>query len=308
LITCQTHDSIPADLVSNDSSRPRFSISQVSTLTASFADDVRVYAAGGLDAIGIWETKLPDGPDGEALEQLAASGLGAASAIPAVPSVLPLPLLPGPADPEERIDAICASIHRLAAFSPTAIVCLTGPAGDRDPAEARATVVGGLRTIAAEAEGAGMRMALEPFQLDGIESWSLINTIPDAVELIDEVGSPAFGIQFDVWHLWNTPDLLDHIDTHIHRFAGVHVNDWREPTRGWADRALPGQGAANVAAILGALDAAGWGGYYDLEIFSDNGAFGTAYPDSLWDADPAELVRQGRDSFARCWQERRVAA
>jgi sugar phosphate isomerase/epimerase len=308
LITCQTHDSIPADLVSNDSSRPRFSISQVSTLTASFADDVRVYAAGGLDAIGIWETKLPDGPDGEALEQLAASGLGAASAIPAVPSVLPLPLLPGPEDPEERIDAICASIHRLAAFSPTAIVCLTGPAGDRDPAEARATVVGGLRTIGAEAERAGMRMALEPFQLDGIESWSLINTIPDAVELIDEVGSPAFGIQFDVWHLWNTPDLLDHIDTHIHRFAGVHVNDWREPTRGWADRALPGQGAANVAAILGALDAAGWGGYYDLEIFSDNGAFGTAYPDSLWDVDPAELVRQARDSFARCWQERRVAA
>jgi sugar phosphate isomerase/epimerase len=308
LITCQTHDSIPADLVSNDSSRPRFSISQVSTLTTSFADDVRVYAEGGLDAIGIWETKLPDGPDDEALEQLAASGLGAASAIPAVPSVLPLPLLPGPEDPRERIDAICASIRRLAAFRPTAIVCLTGPAGARDPAEARATVVGGLRTIAAEAERAGMRMALEPFQLDGIESWSMINTIPDAVELIDEVGSPAFGIQFDVWHLWNTPDLLDHIDTHIHRFAGVHVNDWREPTRGWADRALPGQGAANVAAILGALDAAGWGGYYDLEIFSDNGAFGTAYPDSLWDVDPAELVRQARDSFARCWQERRVAA
>ena len=308
MITCQTHDSIPAVLVSNDSSRPRFSISQVSTLTASFADDVRTYAASGLDAIGIWETKLPEGPDDEALEQLAASGLGAASAVPAVPSVLPLLLLPGPEDPQERVDAICASIHRLAAFGPTAIVCLTGPAGDRDPDDARETVVGGLRTIAHEAEGAGMRMALEPFQREGIESWSLINTIPDAVELIDEVGSPAFGIQFDMWHLWNTPDLLDHIDTHIHRFAGVHVNDWREPTRGWADRALPGHGTANVAAVLGALDAAGWGGYYDLEIFSDNGAFGTAYPDSLWDVDPAELVRQARESFARCWQERRVAA
>jgi sugar phosphate isomerase/epimerase len=308
LITCQTHDSIPRVLVSNDSSRPRFSISQVSTLTASFADDVRTYAAGGLDAIGIWETKLPEGPDDDALEQLAASGLGAASAVPAVPSVLPLPLLPGPEDPQERVDAICASIHRLAAFGPTAIVCLTGPAGDRDPDDAHATVVDGLRTIAHEAEHAGMRMALEPFQREGIESWSLINTIPDAVELIDEVGSPAFGIQFDVWHLWNTPDLLDHIDTHIHRFAGVHLNDWREPTRGWADRALPGHGTANVAAVLGALDAAGWGGYYDLEIFSDNGAFGTAYPDSLWDVDPAELVRQAMESFARCWQERRVAA
>ena len=308
MITCQTHDTIPADLVSNDPSRPRFSISQVSTLTASFADDVRVYAAGGLDAIGIWEMKLGDGPDTESLERFAASGLGAASAVPEVPSVLSLPLLPGPDDPQERIEAVCASIHRLAAFGPTAIVCITGPAGERDPDEARALVIDGLRTIGAEAERAGMRMALEPFQLEGIEDWSLVNTIPDAVELIDEVGSPAFGIQFDVWHLWNTPNLLDEIERHIHRFAGVHVNDWREPTRGWADRALPGHGAASLAAILGALDAAGWGGYYDMEIFSDNGAFGTAYPDSLWDADPAELVRQGRDSFARCWQERRVAA
>jgi len=308
LITCQTHDTIPPVLVSNDPSRPRFSISQVSTLTASFADDVRVYAAGGLDAIGIWEMKLGDGPDDEALEQFAASGLGAASAVPTVPSVLPLPLLPGPEDPQERVDAICASIHRLAAFGPSAIVCVTGPAGDRDPDDAHELVVGGLRTVGAEAERAGMRMALEPFQREGIEDWSLVNTIPEAVELIDEVGSPAFGIQFDVWHLWNTPDVLDEIERHIHRFAGVHVNDWREPTRGWADRALPGYGTANLAAILGALDAAGWGGYYDMEIFSDNGAFGTAYPDSLWDVDPAELVRHGKESFARCWQERRVAA
>ena len=308
MITCQTHDTIPADLVSNDPSRPRFSISQVSTLTASFADDVRVYAAGGLDAIGIWEMKLGDGPT----TRRSSSSPQAASA-------------PPPQCPKSRRFSRCRccrartirrsgsrpSAHRSTGspqFAPTAIVCLTGPAGDRDRDEARALAVDGLRTIAAEAERAGMRMALEPFQLEGIENWSLVNTIPDAVELIDEVGSPAFGIQFDVWHLWNTPDLLDEIERHIHRFAGVHVNDWREPTRGWADRALPGHGAANLAAILGALDAAGWGGYYDMEIFSDNGAFGTAYPDSLWDADPAELVRQGRESFARCWQERRVAA
>jgi sugar phosphate isomerase/epimerase len=307
LITCQTHDTIPPVVV-RAQSQPRFSISQVSTLTASFAEDVSVYAAAGLDGIGIWEMKLGAGPDTEALEQLAASGLGAASAVPEIPSVLPLPNLPGPDDPAERIDAVCASIHRLAAFRPTAVVCLTGPAGDRDPDEARATVIDGLRTIGAEAERAGIRMALEPFQREGIEEWSIPNTITDAVELIDEVGSPALGVQFDVWHLWNTPNLLDEIERHIHRFAAVHLNDWREPTRGWADRALPGDGVADVATILGALDAAGWGGYYDLEIFSDNGAFGTAYPDSLWDVDPAELVRRGRDSFVRCWQERRVAA
>ena len=57
-----------------------------------------------------------------------------------------------------------------------------------------------------------------------------------------------------------------------------------------------------------ALDDAGWDGYYDLEIFSDNGAFGAAYPDSLWDLAAADLARRGRDAFIHIWQSKRVAA
>jgi sugar phosphate isomerase/epimerase len=308
LIRCQTRDNITPGVATDPGPLPRYSISQVSTLTAGFGDDVRTYAAGGLDAIGIWEMKLGDGPDAEALEAYRASGLGASTAVPAVPSILPLPLLPGPDDPRERTDAILASIHRLAAFGPSAVLCLTGPAGDRDPDEARALVVRALREIGAEARSAGLRIALEPFQKEGIESWSLINTIGDAVELIDEVGDDTIGIQFDTWHLWNTPSLLEEIERHAARFVGVHVNDHREPTRGWADRVLPGEGDAAVPTILGALERAGWSGYYDLEVFSDNGAFGTAYPDSLWDVEPAELVRRSREAFARCWNDRTVAA
>jgi sugar phosphate isomerase/epimerase len=181
------------------------------------------------------------------------------------------------------------------------VLCITGP-GER------ATVVAGLGELAAEAERLDLRLALEPFQLEGIESWSIANTLTDAAELIDEVGSAAIGIQFDVWHLWNTPELFDELEQHADRIVGVHVNDWREPTRGWCDRALPGDGAADVPALLAALERGGWDGYYDLEIFSDNGTFGSSYPDSLWDVEPVELVRRGRESFNRCWEERRVAA
>jgi sugar phosphate isomerase/epimerase len=257
---------------------------------------VRAYAAVGADGIGIWELKLED--DQAALEALDASGLGRASAVPAIPSILPLPLMEGPHDPAERIEAICASVHRLAKFDPSGIVCLTGPGDDRE------TVVEGLKTIGREAQSAGVRIALEPINRIGGEDWTMISSLGEAVELLDEADQPALGIQFDTWHMWNTPNVLDEIAQHVDRFVGVHVADWREPTRKWADRVLPGDGAAELPRLLGALEAAGWDGYYDVEIFSDNGAFGDAWPDSLWDLPTEQLARQAKESFERAWGAR----
>ena len=204
----------------------------------------------------------------------------------------------GPADPSERVEAICASLHRLAPFHPSDIVCLTGPGDERD------TVVEGLRTIGDEAQRAGVRVGLEPVNRVGGENWTMITSLPEAVELLDDADSPALGIQFDTWHLWNTSTLLDDIASYADRFVGVHIADWREPTRGWADRVLPGDGSADLPAILGALERAGWDSFYDLEIFSDNGAFGDAWPDSLWDIPTDELARTAREAFARVWDAR----
>ena len=268
----------------------------MSTLAAGFADDLRAYTEAGVDGIGVWEIKLGEG----SLEAFRASGLGSATAVPAVPSMHPLPLLPGPDTVRERVDSLLRSLEVLAPYAPAAILCFTGP-GDREAA------VRGVREIALEAERLGVRLALEPFQLEGIESWSILNTLGDAAEFVEEVGSDAVGIQFDVWHLWNSRRARRD-PSHAHLIAGVHVNDWREPTRGWADRVLPGNGAADLPALLGVLEEVGWDGFYDLEIFSDNGAFGSAYPDSLWDLDAAELARRGRDAFIQCWSKRRVPA
>ena len=204
----------------------------------------------------------------------------------------------GPADPHERIEAICASVHRLAAFEPSGVVCLTGPGDDRE------TVVEGLRTIAAEAERAGVRVGLEPINRVGGENWTTISSLPEAAELLDEVDHPSLGIQFDTWHVWNTPEVVADIERYADRFVGVHVADWREPTRSWADRVLPGTGNADLPALLGALDRAGWDGFYDIEIFSDNGAFGNAWPDSLWDVPAEALVADARDAFLQLWEER----
>jgi sugar phosphate isomerase/epimerase len=278
--------------------RPRFSISQITTLASTFAADVRAYAAAGVDGIGVWEIKLPDRGDAEALEQLEASGLGSAAAVPAVPSILPLPLMEGPEEPQQRIEAICASFHRLAPFKPSGVVCLTGPGDDR------VTVVEGLQTIAEEAAGLGLRVGLEPINRIGGEDWTMICSLGEAAELIEEVDRPALGIQFDSWHVWNTPGVAEEIERYAKLFVGVHIADWGEGTRGWCDRILPGDGVSDLPQILGALDRAGWDGYYDLEIFSDDGTFGNAWPDSLWDVPTEELVRRGKDAFERVWDAR----
>jgi sugar phosphate isomerase/epimerase len=278
--------------------RPPFSISQITTLGATFEADLRAYAAAGVDGIGIWEIKLPEGGDDQAHEQLEASGLGRAAAVPAVPSILPLPLMEGPADPRERIDAICASVHRLARFEPSSVVCLTGPGDDRD------TVVDGLRTIGDEAARAGVRIGLEPINRVGGEDWTSISSLQEAAELLEDADRPALGIQFDSWHVWNTPELVEEIERHAHRFVGVHIADWRDPTRGWADRVLPCDGVADLPALLGTLERAGWNGFYDLEIFSDNGTFGNAWPGSLWDVPVEELARRGKEAFERAWSAR----
>jgi sugar phosphate isomerase/epimerase len=270
-------------------------VSQVTTFPTSFVDDVRLYAAAGLAGIGLWEGKLPPGGDAEALELLEASGLERASAVPEIPSIGALPLLGGPEDPAERIEAYCRSLERLAPFDPAAVVLLTGT-GDRD------TIVDGLRTVAAEADRLGLTLALEPYEREGGIDWSIVHSIPEALELIHDAGDPpAVALQFDVWHLWNTDTLFEDIAAHADRFAGVHISDRREPTRTWVDRALPGEGVAGVPAILGALDAAGWDGLYDIEIFSDDGTFGTELAGSFWALPAEETLARAIAAFERSW-------
>jgi sugar phosphate isomerase/epimerase len=280
---------------------PPFAVCEFTTLRASFEEDLAAYRAAGAAGIGICEIKLEEGREEEQLAAFRASGLAATSCVPAVPSILPLPHLPGPEDPAERVEAIRASVRRLAPFEPQALVCLTGPAGARSEEEARRVLAEGLAAVAGEAAAAGVAVGLEPMSARFREDWTTITTLGEAAALCDEVGAGNLGILFDTWHLWDTPDLLGEIERYADRIVGVHVNDWRGETRGWCDRVLPGDGVADLPAVLGALADAGWRGPYELEVFSDDGTFGSAYPDSLWKEDAGLLARRGHDAFRQLW-------
>jgi sugar phosphate isomerase/epimerase len=256
---------------------PRFSISQITTVGQSFADDLDAYRRAGAHGIGIWEMKLA----GDSLERFRGSGLEAAAAIPEVPSILPLPLMEGPTDPAERIDAITAGIRKLAPFEPNCVLFLTGPGDERQ------SVVQGIRAIADAGREAGVKVALEPIQRDFAHFWTIASSLDEAAELLVEANRADVGLVYDAWHLWREP--LGQIDRHRDRIAAVHLSDWRDPTRNTNDRILPGDGVIDFRPILEALR---WEGLYDLEIFSD-----PELPDSLWKEDPTELARRGVEAL-----------
>jgi sugar phosphate isomerase/epimerase len=256
----------------------KLAISQITTVTQGFADDLDAYAAAGADAIGIWESKLEE----DSLERFYASGLEAAAAVPAVPSILPLPLMEGPADPGERVDAICAGIRRLAPFGPACVLFLTGPGDDRE------TVLEGIRAIADEGRAQGVSVALEPIQREFADFWTTVSSLAEAAALVDEAGADC-GLLYDSWNLWREPS--EEIERHRDRILGVHLADWREPTRNTNDRVLPGDGVIEFGPILDALR---WDGPFDLEIFSDPELQG-----SLWREDPRELAARGIEALRR---------
>jgi hypothetical protein len=58
----------------------------------------------------------------------------------------------------------------------------------------------------------------------------------------------------------------------------------------------------DLTASLQAVRDSAFSGWYELEIFSDDGTLGTTYEDSLWKWPPVDLLRAGRDGFGHVWR------
>jgi sugar phosphate isomerase/epimerase len=288
---------------------PRFSVVDITTPSLSLPEFVAVCAKAGAQGVAVAERRVRDAE--QDAELISANGLAVTGCFVACTSILP-PAAPtdGPTrpeldEPQLRVAAIAQSMRALAPLTPGFFYVISGPRGRYSPAEAESHVVEGFRELADVAAEVGAAVALELFHAS-LAHWSYVSTIAEGVAILDAIGRPNVVLAVDIWHLEQGPETLTQLREHAPHIATLHIDDRREPTRSVRDRVLPGDGVADVAGILGALDAGGYRGWYELEILSDDGRYADDFPDSLWKLDPFELVSVGRARFDAAWAARRL--
>jgi sugar phosphate isomerase/epimerase len=285
--------------------RPNVSLCQLSFLDTDFVEDVEIAKQVGVGGLGVIESKIADlNVDHKTLLQEA--GLRATLCAPEVLAILPSPGIewwfPGPRDIDARVERIASGVQRLSSLNPDTIFCLTGPSGEFGEAKARSIIVEALRSFASIAADLGTRIAIEPMRTHFRSEWTLVSDLRECLDLLDEVGEDNAGIVFDIWHMWDSAQVHDMIPLAAGRIFGVQVSDYREPNRGPRDRVVAGEGVAGVAVLVAELRSAGYEGWYDLELFSDDGRFGYEYEDSLWKLPPLEFAARQVDGFLRCYK------
>jgi sugar phosphate isomerase/epimerase len=142
--------------------------------------------------------------------------------------------------------------------------------GSRDLADARALVAEGIAALLPHARAAGVKLAIEPLHPMYAADRACLNTIAQANDLCDALG-PGLGIAVDVYHVWWDPDLAREIArAGRERILAFHVCDWLVPTTDLLlDRGMMGDGVIDIRGIRGLVEATGYDGPVEVEIFSE---------------------------------------
>jgi sugar phosphate isomerase/epimerase len=150
---------------------------------------------------------------------------------------------------------------------------LAGAPQSKDLFAARNDVRDGIAATLAYAREVRMPLAIEPLHPMYAADRACVNTMEQALDLCDALDpdrSGALGVAVDVYHVWWDPKLQAQIArAGKERLLAFHVCDWLVPTRDLLeDRGMMGDGVIEIPKIRSWLEAAGFPGYSEVEIFS----------------------------------------
>lgn len=258
----------------------RLCIHTITTKPWNIEEAAKNYAAAGVKGITVWRDAL----DGRNIRQtgnmLRREGLD-------IVSLCRGGFFAGK-DAEQRkpaIDDNRKAIAEAAELGAPMIVLVCG-ADPRQPLEeSRKQIFDGLAAIIPDASAAGVKLAIEPLHPMYADTRSAINTLAQANDMAEALQSPWVGVAVDVYHLWWDPHLEQEIkrcgqNEHLLAF---HICDWKTPTTDLLlDRGLMGQGCIPVKQIREWVEAAGFDGFNEVEIFSS----------VFWEEDQGEFLKK----------------
>ena len=159
-----------------------------------------------------------------------------------------------------------------------------GSAPSKDLAAARTQVEDAIAEMMDYAKAAKMPLAIEPLHPAYAADRACVNTTRQALDICDRLDpkrTGALGVALDVYHIWWDPDLLPQISrAGKDRLLAFHVCDWLVPTKDILnDRGMMGDGVIDIKTVRRAVEAEGFSGYSEIEIFSED-----------WWAKPMEQV------------------
>lgn len=163
---------------------------------------------------------------------------------------------------------------------------LAGQATHKDIALSRSQVSDGIAELLEYSKANKMPLAIEPLHPMYAADRACINTMEQALDVCDALDpsrSGALGVAVDVYHVWWDPKLETQIKrAGKERLMAFHVCDWMTPTTHLLeDRGMMGDGVIDIPRIRGWVEAQGFAGYSEVEIFSSG---------NWWQRDSAEVL------------------
>ena len=150
-----------------------------------------------------------------------------------------------------------------------------GSAASKDIVGARAQVEDAIAEMMEYARTAKMPLAIEPLHPAYAADRACVNTTRQALDICDRLDpgrTGALGVALDVYHIWWDPEVLTQISrAGKDRLLAFHVCDWLVPTKDVLnDRGMMGDGVIDIKSLSRAVEAEGFAGYSEIEIFSDS--------------------------------------
>ncbi len=266
----------------------RFSINQMTVKQLSMPELVEACLDLGVPGVGLWR------------EPVQSYGVEATAKLVREAGLAVTTLCRGgfftAVDPDERAAALAdnrRAIEEAATLGTDTLVLVSGglPAGSKDLHGARERIADALAELGPYAERHGVRLAIEPLHPMYASDRCVVSTLTQALDLAERFPAHQVGVTVDTYHIWwddQAPAQIARAGAggRIHTFQ---LADWTTPLPEGVlnGRGQIGDGAIDMREWKGYVEAAGYTGPIEVELFND----------ALWARDGREVLAETAARF-----------